>query len=62
MHTMTNSKELAELLTIKEYRAKQIIRAINEQLKADGYYVLNTRPPQAPTNKVMEYLERMGIK
>lgn len=59
--TMT-SKELAELLTIKEYRARQIIREINNALLADGYHVMNTRPPQAPTNRVMEYLEKMGIK
>lgn len=61
MKTMMNSKELAELLTIKEYRARAIIRQINEELKASGYYVMNTRPPQAPSGKVLEYLEKMGI-
>lgn len=59
---MMNAEELAELLTIKEYRARQIIREINNALLADGYHVMNTRPPQAPTNRVMEYLEKMGIK
>ena len=56
-----NSKELAEFLSIRPYRARQIIRLINEELKADGYYVMNTRPPQAPSGKVLEYLEKMGI-
>lgn len=58
---MMNAEELAEMLTIKKYRARQIIRQINNELKAEGYHVMNTRPPQAPTKKVREYLERMGI-
>lgn len=62
MKVMITSRELAEMLTIKEYRARKIIRLINEELKADGYYVMNTRPPQAPTYKVMEYLKGYGIK
>ena len=58
---MMNSKELAEFLSIKPYRARQIIRQINDDLKACGYYVMNTRPPQAPSGKVLQYLEKMGI-
>lgn len=62
MKAMINAQELAELLAIKPYRARQIIRLINEELMADGFRVLRTRPPQAPSNKVRDYLKGMGIE
>lgn len=62
MKAMINAQELADLLTIKPYKARQIIRSINEQLTADGFCVLHTRPPQAPFSKVREYLKGMGIE
>ena len=61
MKAMMNSEELAALLTIKPYRARAIIRQINDEMRAAGYYVMNTRPPQAPSAKVLQYLKKMGI-
>ena len=58
---MISGKELADLLTIREYRANKIIRLINDELKAEGYYVLETRPPQAPFERVKHHLKKMGI-
>lgn len=45
------AKEVAELLGVSEGKAYQIIRELNEELKAQGYIVITGRTSRAYFNE-----------
>ena len=56
---MISSVELAKLLEVPQRQATRVIREVNEELRAKGVYVFNTKPPKAPAQKVFE---KIGIE
>lgn len=56
MNIMISSVELAEMLGIPKRQAGKVIQAVNEDLKKEGAFVLNTRPAKAPTDLVFKKL------
>ena len=62
MKVLITSEELAEVLDIKPYLARRLIRGSQEMARQKGLIILNTRPISAPYEIVATYLKKMGIK
>lgn len=56
MNVMITTNELAEILQIPNKVAAEVIKAVNDDLKKEGAFVLNTRPMRAPTELVFKKL------
>ena len=56
---MISSVELAKLLEVPQRQATRVIREVNEELRARGVYVFNTKPPKAPRKEVFR---KIGIE
>lgn len=53
---MIDTSELSELLGITNRKANDILREVNNELKEQGYLIVNTRPLKAPRKIVLERL------
>ena len=56
---MIDTNELAEMLGVSKRNASKLIREVMEEMKAQGLYVIATKPLRAPREKVME---KIGVK
>ena len=56
---MIDTNELAEMLGVSKRNASKLIREVMEEMKAQGLYVIATKPLRAPRKKVME---KIGVK
>lgn len=56
---LIDSKELAELLNIRQREASQIIREVQKDLEDRGFYVIKSKPLKAPRKEV---LRKLGVE
>ena len=56
---LIDKRELAQLLGVSERSARKAINAVIKQQQATGVYIIPSKPPKAPRQKVFEYL---GLK
>lgn len=59
MKVMIDTNELSALLGINRRNASKLIREVMAEMRAEGLYVLNTKPLRAPRERV---LEKIGVK
>jgi phage anti-repressor protein len=59
MSVMIDTNELAEMLGVSKRNASKLIREVMEEMKAQGLYVISTKPLRAPREKVMK---KIGVK
>ena len=53
---LIDKHELAQLLGIPKRAAAKIINRVNYELKQEGRYVIETKTPKAPRQRVFELL------
>lgn len=59
MDLFIDAEKLSELVDISIREARKIIRTVQEELEAEGYYVPHTKKLTAPAERV---LKKIGVK
>lgn len=56
---MIDTNELAEILGVNRRTASKLIRQVMDEMKAEGLYVISTKPLRVPRERVMR---KIGVK
>lgn len=51
---MIDTNELAEILGVNRRTASKLIRQVMDEMKAEGLYVISTKPLRVPRERVMK--------
>ena len=54
MKVMIDTNELAEILGVNRRTASKLIRQVMDEMKAEGLYVISTKPLRVPRERVMK--------